>query len=166
MIILAVDPGYDRLGIAIIEKNTGKEILIYSECFITDKKSSIYERMFLVGKKISEVIKKYTPTHLSIELLYIENNKKTAMHVSETRGIILYEAFKNKLEIAEFTPLQIKMAVTGNGRSQKTEVGKMVPFLIKLPSKKMIDDEIDAIACGLTFFAYNNNLTLAKKQNL
>lgn len=158
MIVLAIDPGYERLGIAILEKtHTSKESVLFSECFRTSAKLDFYERILLIGNRISEVIGEYSPTALSIENLFISNNQKTAMRVAEVRGAIIYLAKNLGLSIYELTPLQIKSAVTGNGKSSKDEMMKMVGLLTKtaLKNKPILDDEFDAIAIGLAYFAYN-----------
>jgi len=154
MRIIAIDPGYERLGIAILEKETGKEKLIFSECFTTSIKEKHENRLKLIGAEIERVIEKYQPEAMGIETLFFKTNAKTAMKVSEARGIMLYEAAKNNLNILEFTPLQIKVAVTGYGKSDKDQVTDMVKRLIKIESPIKYDDEYDAIAVGLTFFAY------------
>ncbi len=154
MRIIAIDPGYERLGIAILEKETGKEKLIFSECFTTSVKEKHENRLKLIGMEIGRIIKKYGPEAMGIETLFFKTNAKTAMKVSEARGIMLYEAAKNNLNILEFTPLQIKVAVTGYGKSDKDQVTEMVKRLIKIESPIKYDDEYDAIAVGLTFFAY------------
>lgn len=154
MRILGIDPGFDRLGIAIIDKNEkGKETLVYSECFETNKKDSFSERLFLIGKQVALCVEKYKPEYLSIEKLYMTVNQKTAMNVAEARGVIIYESQKANIPIYEFTPMEIKMAVTGFGKATKNDVAKMVPNLISTENKKMKDDEIDAIAIALTLSA-------------
>lgn len=154
MIILGVDPGYERLGIAIIEKNAGeKEKWIFSECFKTSAKEKHEQRLLLIGKRLEEIIEKYQPEVLSIETLFFETNAKTAMKVAEARGTILYVARRAGLRIREFTPMQIKTAVTGYGKSDKKQMIFMVERLIKLPAKKAQDDEYDAIATALTGLA-------------
>ena len=154
MKILSIDPGYDRLGVAIIEKVRGlKEKLIHSECFKTDSKSSFEERLLSIGKKIEELIYLEKPSVLAIETLFFSNNTKTAMRVAETRGAILYIAKKNNLEIKEINPMEIKLAVTGDGRSDKQQMIKMVQLILNI-QKKALDDEYDAIACGLACSAF------------
>lgn len=154
MKLLAIDPGVERVGIAVLEKvGGGKETLIYSDCFKTSSKLPHTERLVLIGEEIARIIKKWKPEALAIEKLYFETNTKTAMSVAEARGVVLYEAGLCELTIHEYTPLEIKVAVTGYGKSDKSAVAKMVPKLIVLGEKKMIDDEIDAIAVGLTCFA-------------
>ncbi|MDP3962810.1 MAG: crossover junction endodeoxyribonuclease RuvC [bacterium] len=155
MRILGIDPGYDRVGISIVEKvGKNKEVLIFSECFQTSSKDSFYTRLSQVGEKVSKIIKKYSPDSLAIESLFITKNQKTAMRVSEARGVIMYEAVKAGLPVFEYTPLQIKVAVTGHGSSDKAQIIKMIPLLIKLPDKKAHDDEYDAIAVALTCIAH------------
>lgn len=154
MRILGIDPGYDRLGIAIVEKKIGKNTLVYSECFQTSAKDPFHQRLGQVGRKMEEIIRKYSPSALAIESLFITKNQKTAMRVSETRGVIMYEAIKSLVPVYEYTPLEIKVAVTGDGRGDKRQIIKMIPLLIKMENKITLDDEYDAIAVSLTCLAY------------
>ncbi len=152
MKIIGIDPGYDRVGIAIIEKNSPKEkeVLVHSECFTTVKADHIYDRLKEVGLRIRTLITEHQPKMLAMETLFITKNQKTAMHVAEARGIIAYEARLAGIPIFEYTPPQIKVAITGDGHSDKSQIIKMVPLLIKMSEKKRIDDEYDAIAIALT----------------
>lgn len=154
MIILGIDPGVERVGIAIIEKALGKETYIFSSCFKTSSSLSHSERLVLIGDEISRIIKEFKPTELAIEKLFFEKNTTTAMSVAEARGVILYVAKQNNCLVHEYTPLEIKVAVTGYGKSDKKAVMNMVPKLIRLPERKMIDDEVDAIAVALTCIAH------------
>ena len=154
MIILGIDPGYERLGIAVLERNKGKEEVLHSECFKTSAKLKFEERLFLIGQKIEEVIKKYRPDVLAIETLFSNTNQKTVMHVSEARGVVIYEAIKKDLKIFEASPPQIKMATTGYGKADKNQVIKMVKMLVKIDNTKKSDDELDAIAIAITAFAH------------
>lgn len=151
MKILGIDPGYDRLGVAVIERPLkGKEVVLYSDCFNTSKKDDIYKRLNQIGVEIGRVLDKFKPDKLAIETLFIDRNQKTAMRVSEARGIIIYEATKRKIPVFEYSPMEIKMAITGDGTSDKSRIIKMVRLLVKLPPKKTYDDEYDAIAVALT----------------
>lgn len=159
MKIIAVDPGYDRVGIAILERdytpgNRINEQWVYSETFKTSKDLDVNARLFLVGERIKELCDEYQPEHLAIENLFFANNAKTVMAVSQARGIIMFAAHQAGLGIVEFTPLQIKVAVAGDGRADKKSVIDMATKLIQIPDGKRLDDEYDAIACGLTFFAH------------
>lgn len=163
MRMISIDPGYERVGIAIIEKSpnleTGfpSERLVYSECFKTSKDLSIPERLFLIGQEVDSLIKKYKAEAMAIETLFFTTNKKTVMGVSEARGVIMYQALLNKIPVFEYTPLQIKIAVTGYGRGDKKQVIDMVHQLIKVEKIIKYDDEYDAIAVGLTHLASVRN---------
>ena len=154
--ILGIDPGYERLGVAILEKNKGdqKEKVIFSECFKTSAKLEFGERLNLIGGKVKEIIKKYKPEILSIETLFLNTNHKTVMHVAEARGVVIYEASRAGLKIFEASPPQIKIATTGYGAADKAQIIKMVKILVKMDNTKTSDDELDAIAIALTAFAH------------
>jgi crossover junction endodeoxyribonuclease RuvC len=153
MRIIAIDPGYERLGIAILEKNQKKEKLIFSECFKTSAKLPHAERLNLIGGEVEKIIREYEPGMLAIETLFFAKNQKTAIQVSEARGTILYVAAKNGLAVKELMPNEIKVAVTGYGASDKKQIEAMVPKLITIDKEIQYDDEYDAIAVGLAFFA-------------
>ncbi len=157
MRIISIDPGFERLGIAIIEKELPKkEELVYSECFKTSAKLPHAERLNLIGKRIHEMIAEYSPKALAIEKLFFNTNTSTALGVAEARGVVLYESASAGLNIFEYTPLQIKIAVSGYGRSDKKQMMSMIPRLMSIKKKITSDDEFDAIACGLTCFAREN----------
>ncbi len=164
MRILGIDPGYERLGVAVLEKNIGdkKERVIFSECFKTPTKIDFALRLEMLGGEIKKTIKKYKPDVISIETLFFEKNQKTAMRVAEARGVVIYEAICAKLEIFEATPLQIKMATTGYGKADKQQIIKMVKMLVEIPDNKTSDDELDAIAIALSAFAYLRQNRLQK----
>ncbi len=156
MIILGIDPGFERLGIAILEKNKGdkKEKVIFSECFKTSAKLEFSERLNLIGERVREIIKKYKPEVLSIETLFLTTNHKTVMHVAEARGVVIYEASRAHLKIFEASPPQIKIATTGYGKASKEQIIKMVKILVDIDKSKKSDDELDAIAIAITAFAH------------
>ena len=154
MRVLAIDPGFERVGIAVIDKtNKQKHLLVYSNCFKTSAKIPFHERLTLIGTEVEKIIKKFKPEALAIEKLYFTTNQKTVMGVSEARGVIVYSASRNGLQIFEYTPPQIKIAVTGYGKSDKSAVMSMVPKLIDIEKPTNSDDELDAIAIGITCLA-------------
>ncbi|TSC61155.1 MAG: crossover junction endodeoxyribonuclease RuvC [Parcubacteria group bacterium Gr01-1014_107] len=154
--VIAVDPGYDKLGIAILEKEKGgKERLIFSECFSPKIKLAGEEKLLSVGREIERLIKQFRPGYLALEKVFFNQNQKTVMKVAEVRGVIIYEAKSFGLDVYQYTPLEVKVAATSYGRSSKSEVAGMVRKIIGINDRKArIDDEYDAIAVGLTFFAY------------
>ena len=153
MKIIGIDPGYDRLGIAVIENNK----LLHSECFVTSPKDNFHTRLSAIGLHMEEIIAKHSPDAMALESLFITKNQKTAMKVAEARGVISYCAAKKNIPIHEYTPPQIKVAVTGHGGTDKDGVMKMIPLLIKMDKKRALDDEYDAIAVALTCTAYLKN---------
>lgn len=161
MKILAIDPGYERLGLAVLSKEpTSKEHLIYSECFRTSSKEDFNERLLQVGNRVSELIQEHQPKTVVLEELYFSTNRKTAMRVAEARGALILATKQHQVPLVEFNPGQIKLAITGNGRATKADIQRMIPYLIKVSDvNKKIDDEIDAIAVGLTFFALEKHLS-------
>ena len=154
MKILGIDPGYDRLGIAVVEKNSKeKEKVVFSRCLETSPRDSIYSRFRQIGAEISCILEKYDPDVMAIENLFITKNQKTAMRVSEVRGIIIYEAVRCGILVFEYSPMQIKTAITGDGTSDKRRMIKMLGLLVKISSKRALDDEYDAVAVALTYSA-------------
>lgn len=156
MKILGIDPGYERLGIAVLEKNKNgeKEKVLFSTCFKTSAKLKFPERILLIGEEVKKVIKKYNIQVLSIETLFLNTNHKTVMRVAEVRGVIIYEAIQAGLEIFEASPPQIKNATTGYGKATKEQINKMVKILVDIDKNKTSDDELDAIAIAITAFAH------------
>ncbi len=155
MKILGIDPGFERLGIAVLEKSiSSKERVVFSECFKTSAKLEFAERLKLIGEEVRKVIKKYQPEVLAIETLFLNTNQKTVMRVAEARGVVVYESVRAGLKIFEASPPQIKLATTGYGRADKTQINKMVKMLVKIDANKKSDDELDAIAVALTALAH------------
>jgi crossover junction endodeoxyribonuclease RuvC len=148
--ILGVDPGYGRIGIAVLEKTNYRDHLIHSECFETNPKLPHHKRLLEVAERVSLVIDEYQPRELALETLLFSKNQKTALAVAEARGAILVEASKKGLLVREFNPNQIKLAVTGYGKSDKKQIINMVERLVEIGKRKKYDDEYDAIAVALT----------------
>lgn len=152
MRVLAFDPGFERLGVAVVEKNK-KEELLFSDCVRTSAKLPFPERLKLLGEASEALIKKWKPDCVAIENLFFEKNQKTAMDVAAVRGMLLYMASSHGLAVHEYTPLQVKVATTGYGKSDKHAVSVMVQKLVRVPEGKRLDDELDAIAVGITCLA-------------
>lgn len=152
MRILAIDPGYDRLGIAVVEGNPSKPTLVWSDCVLPEKDSP-EKRLAHISAAITEAIRHYDPDALGIETLFFGINKKTALGVAEARGSVLAVAGLAHLPVIECTPVQVKLAVAGHGGADKKAVALMVPRLLAMGEKKRLDDEIDAIAVGITALA-------------
>ena len=148
--VLAIDPGYDRCGVALLKRTEGKDTLLYSTCVTTDKKLPFPERLVCVGGEVLRLVSEYEPDALAIENLYFTNNQKTAMRVAEVRGMIIYIAASHMVPVFEYTPAQVKVAVSGSGRADKKQLMLIIPKLIKIKKAIHSDDEYDAIALGIT----------------
>ncbi len=155
MRVLALDPGYDRLGIAVLEHTDTKESLIYSTCIQTNSSDSLSDRLLIVGEAISQALSVYNPDAVALETLFFNKNIKTAIGVAQVRGIIIFLAKKAGCRVYEFGPQEIKVAVTGYGKSDKSGVIDMVKRLIPSAPTKALDDEYDAIAVGITALAHH-----------
>ncbi|MBP9711257.1 MAG: crossover junction endodeoxyribonuclease RuvC [Candidatus Pacebacteria bacterium] len=151
--VLAFDPGFERLGVAVLEKIGSKETLVHSECVRTPKTLLFAERLNILGAAAEKLIQEYAPTAIALEDVYFAKNEKTAMKIAEVRGMLTYITLKNKLDLHQYTPSEVKVAITGYGKSDKSAIAAMVPRLVVLPIKKRLDDELDAIAVGLTCLA-------------
>jgi crossover junction endodeoxyribonuclease RuvC len=155
MRVLAVDPGYDRLGVAVMEKEHGQDTLLFSTCILTDKTTTIPERLGALGAALEKMLISYKPDQVAIETLFFNKNQKTAVAVAAARGVVIYLGRKHGAEVKEFGPQEVKMAVTGYGKSDKRAVMDMLPRLIKNLPSQALDDEYDAIAVALTAIAHH-----------
>lgn len=154
-IVLAIDPGFDRIGVAVLKTGKNNVELLFSECLETSPKDKRAKRLLVIGERVRELIKKWKPNVLAIETLFFNTNTTSAIGVAEARGVVVYEGSRAGLEIFEYGPQAVKVAVTGYGKADKTQVADMVKRLLKLPkrSTKRLDDEVDAIALGITHLA-------------
>lgn len=148
MKVLAIDPGYDRLGIAVLEGDPSKPNLLWSDC-VTPPKGTAESRLAVVYASVKDAIDTYSPDMVALETLFFSTNKKTAIGVAEARGAILAAAGQAGIPVSEHAPGSVKLAVTGYGSADKKAVEAMVPKLVALPPKKRLDDELDAIAVGI-----------------
>ena len=149
MIILGIDPGTATTGYGIIEKNNNKLIIIDYGCIRTTTKDSTAERLNKLDKELFKLIKKYKPKKISVEDIFFFKNVKTVIKVSQSRGVILARAAKMKIPIFEYTPLQIKQAVTSYGRADKNQIQQMVKLLLNLKQVPKPDDAADALATAI-----------------
>ncbi len=151
MIILGIDPGTATTGFAVIEKlDRQNEFKILDFGVVeTPKTDHEAKRLETIAEDVVELIKKYKPSRLGIERLFFTSNQKTAMTVSQARGVVLLVSQKAKLEIYEFTPLQVKNYLCGNGKADKRQVQFMVKKTFGLEQIPKPDDAADALAIAL-----------------
>ena len=156
MLILGLDPGYDRLGWAVGDKKNNKWKNLHYGCIQTNKKQPLLKRYHQLDFKLNDIIRDYHPYQAAVETLFFSKNRKTALAVSEARGVILSCLIRNNLEIYEYGPGQIKQTVTGYGQADKKAVEKMVRMELSLPKEPIIDDAIDALGVMITHGAHYN----------
>lgn len=149
MRIIGIDPGTTSIGYGIIEGDRHTPLLLHAGLLPVTSKEQI-ERLCEISRRLKELITQWKPTHASVEKLYFAKNIKTAMAVSEARGVILLTAKLAGITVYEYTPLTIKKMVTGDGSADKKQVQKMVHLILKeTQTLKSQDDMFDAIASAL-----------------
>ena len=153
MKVLAIDPGYGRCGVAVVEKAGGKEILVYSDCIETSATDDFVERLGAIVAACVQLVERFEPGAVAIEKLYFSTNQKTAMRVAEVRGALIAMAAARDIPVFEYGPGEVKSATTGSGAADKRQVVKMLHALLKIEKKIRHDDEYDAIAIGITHLA-------------
>jgi len=149
MIILGIDPGTAALGYGLIATQKGRMECLAFGCVTTQKDVPAPGRLQLLYEKLTELIKKYKPDAIAVEELFFFKNQKTAITVAQARGVTLLAAANNKISVCEFTPLQVKQAVSGFGRAEKQQVQKMVKALLGLKEVPGSDDAADALAIAI-----------------
>ena len=149
MRILGIDPGYAIMGWAILEKKGSTLTAIDYGSVTTDKSMSMQDRLKLLYNSLMDIIAEYHPDEASIEELYFNSNAKTVIFVGEARGVAILACSNSSVPVFEYTPLQIKTSITGNGRAEKRQVQLMVTKLLRLDSVPKPDDTADAVAAAI-----------------
>lgn len=158
MIILGIDPGYAIVGVGVIQFDGNRFRVIDYFAVTTEAKMPFDIRLKIIYDGINEVIEKYHPDHMAIEELFFNDNAKTAIGVGQARGVIVLSAVNHGVKVFEYTPLQVKQAVAGYGRADKTQVQQMTRALLKLNEIPKPDDVADALAIALCHaHSYNEN---------
>ena len=151
MIVLGIDPGFARLGYGIIDYSNNKYKVIEYGTISTQAGEPLEERLRKINLDLNEIISKYKIDAASIEELFFNTNTKTAIHVAEARGVILYTLCAANIPIYEYTPLQVKQALVGYGRADKHQVMDMVKRTLKLEQMPKLDDTTDALALAICY---------------
>lgn len=157
MIILGIDPGTAAIGFGLIEKDKKLSLIEYG-CIKTQTDLTTAERLNKLHKELILIIKKYKPNTVAVEDIFFFKNLKTAIKVSQARGVVLLTAAEAGLPVFEYTPLQIKQATTSYGRAEKIQVQKMVKLLLNLKEIPKPDDAADALAIAICCANSINNL--------
>ena len=151
MRIIGIDPGTGILGFGVIDAAAGGKVKLVDGGVIRTKVNQpLDERLIEIYRHLASVISKTRPTVMAIEKLFFAQNVTTAMSVSHARGVAMLTGKIAGLEVAEYTPLQIKQALTGYGRADKKQMQEMVKILLNLKTVPKPDDCADALACAIT----------------
>lgn len=152
---IGIDPGIAITGVAIVEEIKGKQTLIFATEINTSPIDSTPQRLEKLFVDTTNILKKYSPDVMALESLFFNTNAKTALIVGQARGVIQLASSLQNIPITEYTPLQVKMALTGYGRADKTQIQQMVKQILKLTKILTPDDVADAAAIALTHcFSY------------
>ena len=150
MRILGIDPGTGILGFGIIDITKGKPHLVDAGVIRTPVKEDDAVRLMTIYEELTSIIKDTQPEEMAVEKLFFAQNVTTAMTVAQARGVVLLTAMQAGLKIAEYTPLQIKQAVTGYGKAEKKQIQEMVRVILGLKVVPKPDDCADALAAAIT----------------
>lgn len=149
MVILGIDPGIGRCGYGVVRAERSRLWAINYGCIETSAKQNTPDRLAEIHEQVKSLIKKNSPDVLAIEELFFGANGKTAFAVGQARGVVLLAAAEGELPVSIYTPLQVKMAVTGYGRADKNQIGQMVKVILKLEKIPKLDDTSDALAVAV-----------------
>lgn len=150
MIVVGIDPGLARMGYGVIEVERGMARPLCHGCIETSAQDFSHpQRLLAVYTEIDALLEKYQPSHLALEKLFFSKNISSAMGVSEVRGIVLLAAAQRRIPVTEYTPNQVKQAITGSGRADKRQVQEMIRRLLRLDDIPRPDDAADALSIAL-----------------
>lgn len=149
MVVFGIDPGYATVGCGVVDYTKNRFALIAYGAILTDCKVPFCCRLEKIYDGIAELIQKFKPDAVSIEKLFFNSNQKTAIDVSQARGVCVLAAQKGKIPIFEYTPLQVKQSVVGYGRAEKHQVQEMVKVFLNLDETPRPDDAADALALAI-----------------
>ncbi|MBR7160101.1 MAG: crossover junction endodeoxyribonuclease RuvC [Clostridia bacterium] len=149
MRILGIDPGLAIIGYGVIDVDNGNFRVVDYGVITTPKDETIPVRLAMIWDRVNLLISKFKPDHIAMEELFFTNNKTTGIIVSEARGVLLLAAVQSPAKLYEYTPMQIKQAITGYGKADKQQMQNMVRILLKLDAIPKPDDAADALAVAI-----------------
>ena len=155
MIVLGIDPGLATMGWGVLNSERGRYETVDYGVVLTPKDETLPVRLAMLEEGVNKLVAKYKPEEIALEELFFNNNQKTAINVAQARGVILLTCTKKCGRLFEYTPLQIKQALTGYGRADKRQIQEMVKTLLHLKSIPKPDDAADAVAVALTHIFTN-----------
>lgn len=160
MRIIGIDPGYAIVGFGVLDYARHKFGVVDYGAITTSADTPFEKRLLEIFNDLTTVLDRFKPEFLAIERLYFQNNQKTAIDVAQARGIVILAAAQRGIEIAEYTPLQIKQAVVGYGNAEKRQVQEMTKSILSLAAIPKPDDTADALAVAITH-AHSHNSAIS-----
>lgn len=154
MLILGIDPGYAIIGWGVIRFERGKYVPVDFGAITTNAGVPFNRRLEQIYDQLNELLDTHHPDAVAVEKLYFQNNQKTAIDVAQARGVIMLALQKHNVPVYEYTPLQVKSAVTGFGQAQKPQVMEMTKRLLRLKAVPKPDDTADALAIAICHAQY------------
>ena len=155
MIILGIDPGFATVGWGVIKSEKGNSTVIDYGVITTPKEERMPTRLAMLEVGIKKLIEKFKPDEIALEELFFNTNITTGINVAQARGVIILTCVKECGRLYEYTPLQIKQALTGYGRAEKRQIQAMVKTFLRLEKVPKPDDAADALAVALTHIQTN-----------
>jgi len=149
MIILGIDPGFAITGYGIVKYEGNKFSVIDYGAITTKASMQFSQRLLLLNNRLEDIIREYKPEAAAVEELFFNKNAKTAITAAHGRGVALLAAARSGIEVFEYTPLQVKQAVVGYGRAEKSQIQQMVKVILNLPEIPRPDDVADALAVAI-----------------
>ncbi|MFL5778627.1 MAG: crossover junction endodeoxyribonuclease RuvC, partial [Chloroflexota bacterium] len=149
MIVLGIDPGTAALGYGIVERTGDRLRAIDHGCLVTSPDLALPDRLLAIHGLVQDLLKLLAPAVVAVERLFFSRNAQTAFAVGQARGAVLVAAAEARVPVREATPSEVKSAVTGDGRADKPQVGRMVALLLGLDEPPTSDDAADALAIAI-----------------
>ncbi len=150
MLVIGIDPGTARTGYGLVKEAAHNEVeLVRYGVISTPSKTPLSARLVLIHEELQAILNEHTPDSAAVEKLYFQKNVSTAMSVGQARGVILLALAQNGLEVEEYSPQDVKIALTGYGGAEKLQMQKMVQTLLNMETKPSPDDAADALAVAI-----------------
>jgi crossover junction endodeoxyribonuclease RuvC len=163
MIIMGIDPGFAITGYGVIKYEGNRFTVIDYGVIRTDAGIPLPKRLHILGTEVGNLLSMYKPDAVAVEELFFNTNLKTAISVAQSRGVVLYEVMKCGLPVFEYTPLQVKVAVTGYGRADKAQMQQMIKIILNLNSIPKPDDAADALAVSVCHVHSGTGICCSKR---
>lgn len=167
MRIIGIDPGTAIVGYGIIDFNKNSYSTVYYGVITTSKDLNMEDRLLIIYQELKKILEEYKPEYIAIEDLFYFKNNKTVISVAQARGIILLSAKQNNIPISSYTPLQVKIGITGYGKADKKQIQQMTQRILGLSEIPKPDDAADALAIAITHInALNSKINFSSTGNL